>query len=79
MPIFINLLSSKVVYSQQKIEYNNVVNKKTGAIWSWENRVRQNLFKITPTEIIPMGKLKSGERTRLLHIDSEDHLFFADN
>ncbi|MEC7838592.1 MAG: hypothetical protein VX777_00980 [Chlamydiota bacterium] len=77
-PIFVNLDSEEIVYSQHAIESfaEKIVNTTKGELWSWD-RLSKKIWKISSTESVAMGTLESGRGTTLLHVDEDDHLYFV--
>ncbi len=78
LPVFIDLKSQQVTYSPHQFpdHAKRLINTDSGELWTWD-QLSNNVWKVSATAITEMGVLESGRGTTLLHVDTEDHLYFV--
>jgi hypothetical protein len=78
-PIFVDLHTQKVTYSQHKFPFNakHIINADSGELWTWDQESHK-IWKVSSTTITLMGSMESDRGTTFLHVDKADHLYFVD-
>lgn len=74
-PIFLNLNTEEVIYSQFKLSPNAkyVINKNSGELWVRDS-LSEEVWKISSHHTLQMGLLKNGSAP--LYADNQDQLYF---
>lgn len=78
-PIFVDLNTGGVIYSPYRslISSQQIIDVETAEVWTW-NLSSEKIWKISSTDIKPIGKLTRLQHRKLLHIDQNHRLYFAD-
>lgn len=78
-PVFVNLNSQEIIYSQHKIptDAERFVNADSGELWTWDE-LSEKIWKVSSSNSTLMGSMKSGRGTTLVHVDKADRLYFVD-
>jgi len=78
-PVFVDLNSQEVTYSQHKFPSyaKRIVNTDSGELWTWDE-LSKKIWKVSSANITLMGSMESGRGTTLLHTDRADRLYFVD-
>jgi hypothetical protein len=75
MPIFVDMNTHEITYSQHKIPSygTSFINTATGDVWTWDP-ISQQIWKVSSTDISFMGSVGSAT---FVHVDpSSGHLYF---